>query len=341
MGLAGPKKRAKIGHDPNNTNWSSNTTRFGHKVLSAQGWTPGAVLGASSAAHAEHYTAASASHIRVVLRDGNRGLGSERKKGGMEDESFGLNLLSGILGRLNGKSEEVLKKEEGARRDIGLQRYMEGKWGGVGFTFGGYLVGDRIEKTEEAVEEARVEQMARLKALKRPRDEHDEVPQKRSKKSKRAVEDTEDVKKSKKSQKRKTEVPQNDELPANTARSTPVLAKDDSENSEDPIEIKRRRKEEKRARKEARRQKKEQKKSKASTRPEETATSDMDLVQSANDRQTTGTSTPSAGQSGSSTPLFAGGRGRHAIRQRYIQQKRMACLDDKALNEIFMIKSNA
>ena len=108
MGLAGPRKRSKLSHDPNNTAWARSTDSFGHKILTAQGWKPGDYLGARDAEHASHYTAANASHIRVLLKDDNLGLGARRSGGsgaggGANAETFGLSQLAGLLGRLNGK----------------------------------------------------------------------------------------------------------------------------------------------------------------------------------------------------------------------------------------------
>ncbi|KAL1304620.1 hypothetical protein AAFC00_003587 [Neodothiora populina] len=146
MGLSAPKKRAKLSHDPNNTAWARNTESFGHKILSSQGWTPGQTLGASDAAHAEHYTAGSASHIRVLLKDDQLGLGA--KRGGNNADTFGLSLFSGILGRLNGKTEEQVGKEQQAQRDVELALYQSRKGGYVNFVSAGFLVGDRIDKAE-------------------------------------------------------------------------------------------------------------------------------------------------------------------------------------------------
>jgi Pin2-interacting protein X1 len=86
--LTSVASRSKISNDPQNTTWANNTERFGHKILTSQGWTPGASLGATDAAHKAHYTAASHSHIRVFLKDDNLGLGA--KRGSERAENFGL-----------------------------------------------------------------------------------------------------------------------------------------------------------------------------------------------------------------------------------------------------------
>lgn len=118
--------------------------------MSAQGWTPGSYLGAKDAAHADHYTAANASHIRVLLKDDNLGLGAGRGKS--DRENFGLGSFQDILGRLNGKSGEQISMEQAVRADLGRQSYIERKWGPSRFVSGGYLVSEKNdgEKDSEA-----------------------------------------------------------------------------------------------------------------------------------------------------------------------------------------------
>ena len=41
MGLAGTKVKQRFGNDPRNTNWSNDTSRFGHQYLSKMGWKQG------------------------------------------------------------------------------------------------------------------------------------------------------------------------------------------------------------------------------------------------------------------------------------------------------------
>ncbi|KAG9652870.1 hypothetical protein KCU64_g8229, partial [Aureobasidium melanogenum] len=139
MGLAGPKRRSKIGTDPNNNNWAKATDSFGHKILASQGWKPGDTLGAKDANHASHYTVGSNSHIRVLLKDDNLGLGAAR--GGNNAETFGLSLYSGLLGRLNGKSEAEVEKQQTAQRDVELALYQGRKYGNINFISAGFLVG--------------------------------------------------------------------------------------------------------------------------------------------------------------------------------------------------------
>jgi Pin2-interacting protein X1 len=242
--------RTKISKDPNNTNWSRNTSRFGHRILRTQGWEPGQNLGLSNSTYgSQHHTNASASHIRVKLRDGNLGIGA---KLGRNDDTFGLELLSSLLGRINGKTDEQLGKESALRRDIKLLQYQEQKKGLIGFTFGGYLVGDEIQET--------------LKNQGSPSNEEEE--------------------------------PETETIEGTESR-----------------EERRKRKAERRAKKEAKRLKREGKKSKKS-KGEANQKQDVAVIAKEVPR------------------VVAFARGRHVIRQRHIQQKNLASLDEKSLNEV-------
>lgn len=124
--------------------------------MAAQGWVPGSYLGAKNAAHASHYTDANASHIRVLLKDDNLGLGAGSSKS--DGENFGLGSFQDILGRLNGKSGEQIKKEQAVRADLGRRSYVEKKWGPSRFVSGGYLVSEKVEESkEEAFKQSPVE----------------------------------------------------------------------------------------------------------------------------------------------------------------------------------------
>ncbi|KAL4886373.1 hypothetical protein BJY04DRAFT_179039, partial [Aspergillus karnatakaensis] len=146
MGLAAPRKKIKISHDPNNTNWSRSTSGFGHKILSSQGWTPGSFLGARNAAHAEMFTSASASHIRVIVKDDTLGLGA-RSKRDLLDEPTGLDAFKGLLGRLNGKSDTELQADQKKREDVKLARYAATKWNAVRFISGGLLAQEKDDSS--------------------------------------------------------------------------------------------------------------------------------------------------------------------------------------------------
>ena len=137
-------RKTKISHDPNNTNWSRSTSGYGHKILSSQGWTPGSFLGAQNAAHADMFTAASASHIKVVVKDDTLGLGARSTRDRL-DEPTGLDAFKGLLGRLNGKTDTDLAQEQRKRDDVKLARYAATKWPTVRFISGGLLAQEKTE----------------------------------------------------------------------------------------------------------------------------------------------------------------------------------------------------
>jgi len=354
MGLAGPKKRTKISSDPNNTKWSKKTDSFGHKILTSQGWTPGEYLGAKDANHAEHYTSANASHIRVLLKDDNLGLGA--KIGNQNADTFGLSQFSGLLGRLNGKSEESLKKEEASRRDVELRLYQGRKHGTMNFISAGYLVGDKIEARQDW---GGVDPGKKTKAVKEQAPSSTTVVTEEStKSSKKRKRDTDaaaltvDTSQSAKEKKKKQKQTKSD-----TERSTSLPTTDLDTDMTDAKPKTKESKEERRARRAAKaaaklekQKRKEEKKlakaaknagvSSTKTQPEADASSSSSEEEEEEVVTSQAASVPtSAPTSGTSTPL--GSIPRRAIRSRYIASKRMASMDPNALKEIFMIKGSA
>jgi Pin2-interacting protein X1 len=246
--------------------------------------------------------------VRVLLREGNLGLGAVRGKA--DGETFGLEVLSGLLGRLNGKSEAQLGKEAAAMRDVKLMRYQNEKYGRMGFVFGGYLIGEEIKKTMDPDES---------ETGSKPRNE------KQKKRKRERLESSADADNSK----------TDSSSPKSLGASQIVETGEPERQAQQSSSEKTKKKEEKKARKEARRLRREQKKLKQSQAKDESETDsrDKDVSENANDRNEESTTT-TANQSGASTPMLSGMRGRHVIRQRHIQQKKMACLDEKALNEV-------
>ncbi|KAG7007141.1 hypothetical protein G7Y79_00011g030390 [Physcia stellaris] len=145
MGLGGGRKRTKLSHDPNNTTWSRSSDGYGQRLLQSKGWTPGASLGARG----KPYTRPKdTSYIRVALKDDTLGLGA---KSGVNLPPTGLDAFQGLLGRLNGKQEDELEKEQRTRDDLRRAVYTENKWGALRFVSGGFLVGDKIEEAVEDI----------------------------------------------------------------------------------------------------------------------------------------------------------------------------------------------
>ncbi|KAF1832911.1 hypothetical protein BDW02DRAFT_570613 [Decorospora gaudefroyi] len=357
MGLAAPKNRTKIANDPQNTTWAKNTSRFGHRILTSQGWKPGASLGATDASHAAHYTAASQSHIRVLLKDDNLGLGA--KRGSERAENFGLAGLENILGRLNGKEADV-KKEEERREEIEKRAFVYRKYGMMNFISGGFLVGDKITKSSGIKKEVEIKTEVKSepesdnggidkKSKKRKREDgtDDEPKLKRKKKSvdlrEEAREEVDrpkmkkDKKDKKKDKSRKSkQAASSDPEPCSDNAPTPV-------SDPEPLTDKARRKAEKKARKEEKKVKKALKK--AAKRAAK-ANADSDDSSSEGEEEESAPSTlSSVPVSGTCTPVLASAgltftpRGMHAVRQRWIRQKKAATMDAQAMKEIFMIKT--
>ena len=323
-------RRNKISQDPNNTQWSKSTNTFGHKILSAQGWKPGDYLGAENASHADHYTGANASHIRILLREDNLGLGAQVGK--VNAETFGLSLFSGVLGRLNGKSDAEIQKHQHALRDAELRTYQTQKFGHMNFVSGGFLVGDRIQTlkydsdllrqgnssehsdTLEKSKKHRKQDVSPSKQISSSKRRKLNPDQEEASQPSRSASSDESERKSSKKKKKKSKA--NNVSNANESESPAVH---DDERS--------RRKQERRAHKEERRRRKEERRAE---RSQAKSTKDASETPAQEKAPANVESTVK------SNVAFAGNR--HAVRQRYIQQKRMASMDPQAMKEIFMLK---
>ncbi|EGW35595.1 uncharacterized protein SPAPADRAFT_48576 [Spathaspora passalidarum NRRL Y-27907] len=121
MGLAGTKVKQRFGLDPRNTNWSNDTSRFGHQYLEKMGWKPGKGLGL-----VQH---AMTTHVKVHIKDDNLGLGAKlgkkQKKDDLDGDCAGLDVFQRILGRLNGKEDQINKELDRQRNE----NIINGKWG--------------------------------------------------------------------------------------------------------------------------------------------------------------------------------------------------------------------
>lgn len=295
-----------------------------------------------------------------MLREDNLGLGAQVGKGNAE--TFGLSMFSGLLGRLNGKSDEEVQKKQDSLRDAELRAWQANKHGYMNFVKGGLLVGDKMEFPEstriEDVKNTAQLAEAKLKESKKRKAGEDEVEagsskkrqKSKSKSSKATSEMEEDTvpKEPENIKKRKTATEQEaqDEISssessketntrdekrqrkqqrkAERAAKASVSASDASE-----LDEKARLKVEKRALKEERRKRREEKRAKRAAKESAESSTQASKTTSANE----GTTTPSVVNTG-----LAMTGGRHAVRQRYIMQKRMASMDATALKEIFMLQ---
>ncbi|KAJ6786006.1 hypothetical protein PWT90_02986 [Aphanocladium album] len=343
------KSRKKISNDPNNTKWTRDTTTFGQKILRSQGWQPGQFLGAQDAPHAELHSAASASYIRVVLKDDMKGLGFNKAK---EDEVTGLDVFSDLLSRLNGKSEAAVQEDQQARLAIKTNRYVEMRWGPMRFVRGGLLVGDKLKEDEGSAdleEESSAEEGEKQKkkpegsevkkskkdkkTKKRKAEDEDEeesdseVTDKKDKKRRRKDED-EDAKAEKKRRKK-------EEKKKDKKKSKKSSKKDESDDSDDSDDEKAAKKKAKKDKKDKKREKREKKEEKKRLKAAKAAASSDSSSSDSEDSDEDGSASTPAATSGTSTPLTQ----RNYSRSRYIAQKRQAVMDAKALAQIFMIKA--
>lgn len=194
MGLAGTKVKQRFGLDPRNTNWSNDTSRFGHQYLESMGWTPGKGLGL-----VDH---AMTSHVKVTIKEDNMGLGAKLGKRQKKDEfdngeCSGLDVFQRILGRLNGKEDKINNELDRQRKD----NILNGKWGMH------FIRGEVLLSTWDGDSKKLLSQQDNKK---RSRDQDDEMDEKKTKKrkSKDSIEymERKEKKKEKKSNKEKRDL---------------------------------------------------------------------------------------------------------------------------------------
>lgn len=306
MGLAGPRKRVKLSHDPNNTAWTTThsdpSLSFGSRYMHKSGWVPGTALGASSIPIDQ----ATSSKVRIAVKDDTLGLGASLKSRNVEHQRTGLDAFQGLLGRLNAKDEGALKQVEEKIEQKKLAMFAQGRWGGMVFVPGGLLVQDDPEKTVPVLSEPEykiTEQQSAADAS-----QHEAIDD---------ADTTTTETKSSKTHKRKHET--------------------DEERAHRKAE-KRRRKDDKAARKEAKRLKRSLKASGVASSP----ASVLATPELTDTNMSTGTNTPlSAPETPSATVVAntantAARNGRAIIRSRNYAAKRMAFSDAKGLDQIFM-----
>jgi len=90
--LAEPRSRQKWSHDPRNTNWSNDKTKFGYQMLTKMGWSEGNGLGLNLSGNVNH--------IKVNKRGSNAGVGL--KKSHDDDWISHQDDFNALLNSLNG-----------------------------------------------------------------------------------------------------------------------------------------------------------------------------------------------------------------------------------------------
>ena len=259
-------------------------------------------------------TPASASHIRVTVKDDTLGLGARPK---LLDEPTGLDAFKGLLGRLNGKSDVELEKEQRKRDDIKLARYAATKWQAVRFVRGGLLV---QEKTDAATTESPEngdrepnysEESTKEKSNGTNNDAPGPIPNKglkikaKEKEEKKEKKERKERKerKEKKDKKRKEKEKENSQADgkdkSQRKRDKKIKKRKHSDDSEDP--------------------------------DSETTTGDAVMMEAnvAAIGMETSVTAPTSTSKKERVPL-----GRNVTRARHIAQKKRALLDDKSLNEV-------
>lgn len=233
-----------------------------------------------------------------------------------------MSLFSGVLGRLNGKSDAEVEKQQEAIRDAELRNYHATKFGLMNFVRGGLLVGDTIQPLAQ-------EQIG--EHSKRDQNIADLELRRKSKKQKTAVGGIEAAKSSQ-DLSAESSTPDDDKQKS-TKKDRKRSRRDRNDNGASadlaPIDPPRS-KEERRARKAERRKRKEERRLRKSS--SKATSSKSSEVEEADDIEKS--------ESGPTTPSSMAVNPR-LVRRRYIDQKRMASLDPKAMKEIFMLSATA
>ena len=300
----------------------------------SQGWTPGEFLGPAHAPHAEYHTAANSSHIRVWRRDDNLGLGANCKSIRDGANPTGLNAFQDILGRLNGKDESQLAKEQDLRSTIQRSNFVDRRWGKLRFVSGGLLIGDELQRLpKKELLPHQAEAVQPVVGV----EHHEELEQ-----------DDSNMRSSRPLKRKKSKRPKNKEIrveeydsgctavPPENANGS--LNQNDLSQSSVRDGVQPPRKDQRQAEKTERKLRRKLGREARHENGNSSASSSMNMVkcgratsQSQEDCQATGVPAPSFG---TSRAPFAGSGNRNAVRMRSIQQKKRSMMDSKALNEV-------
>ena len=334
-------RRFKLSHDPNNTAWSRSATKYGQKILQSHGWTPGDLLGASGATYSDLRSAASASHIRIALKDDNLGLGAKHHATHKGTETTGLDGLQDLLGRLNGRSPTDLQKDGIQRSNWRSSAYINERWGNTHFISGGLLVQDDLKGLAKGEQDA----LSNSQQTPSHHSEDGALPEadrsqelrpgtsKRSKHNKRtSLGDNDGVKKTGNKVDWKLREAQSPRPPL------PVPDGESQLSPKDMCKIKKVRKHAERTERRLKRQTKREARNSLKAREQSSILPLSDIIQrSGSDSEVVVASNPLREISTSARDSHALGTGRLAVRHRYVQHKKMCMMDHKALNEVSVI----
>ncbi|KAH3661586.1 hypothetical protein OGAPHI_006434 [Ogataea philodendri] len=229
MGLGAPRAKQRFGLDPRNTNWSNDFSRFGHKHLEKFGWKPGQGLGLTNNA--------TTSHIKVVIKKDNAGLGASLARRSNKDDdldtgdSTGLDVFQRLLGRLNGKEAETNAQMDKLQQN----RIINGRWG-INFVPGDVLrsTWDKEAKSLKGKEDGQKKEKKEKKVKKEMKEKKEKKVKKEKKKEKKEKKEKKDKKekkekhKDKESRKRKGEDLDGGSKRTKKSKSKKLTEKDDS-----------------------------------------------------------------------------------------------------------------
>ena len=328
-------RRIKLSHDPNNTAWSRSATKYGQRILQSHGWTPGELLGASGAPYSGLQSAASASHVKITLKDDNLGLGAKLEAARGSNETTGLDEFQNLLGRLNGRSTTNLTKDRIHRSNLRSSAYMDQRWGNLGFVSGGLLVGAELMDPAKSEHDAsndtqqtpsHYSENRTLPEANRPQEIRSEFSGRKEHKKRKNSRGDHNVKEN--------------TMGVDWSSNPVVESERESHTSPkdmfDQVQIdKVRSHAEKAARKLKRRVKRDARQS-LRVREQSPILPSPDLIQLASpDIGEVAVASHPLREKNASTKSSQGlGVGRLAVRQRHIQQKKMCMMDKKALNEV-------
>ena len=242
---------------------------------------------------------------------------------------------------MNGKKDDELEKEQKTRDDLRRAVYTENRWGALRFIRGGFLVGDRIQEVgsdetpAEIPSDSRAEQAVPSKTDVSAIESTKALPN--------SVTEEVNVKRSKKSKKRKQSETADQPLEEAvnhqllTFGHSPDIEERQSEEATDRqskgfVEGKEKlkRRSEKAERKLARHVRREEKR----LRRSELAMEEKDLGVVELEAQDHARQAVAAEPMQFTASPTQHTRGRHNVRSRYVQQKKMALMNPKALNEV-------
>ncbi|GBC01192.1 hypothetical protein RclHR1_00410019 [Rhizophagus clarus] len=116
MGLAGPRIKQRIPADPRNLAWSDDQTKFGYRMLSKMGWSPGKGLGLNEDGEKEY--------VKPSNKQDNLGIGATKKTidNWLDNSSAFDELLKGLNDKIQTK-EKVKESDEKEKSRKGNEQY--------------------------------------------------------------------------------------------------------------------------------------------------------------------------------------------------------------------------